>query len=355
MRYTPYQISINEPCLFEASTAGSSDSPESCHLIRRPFLSFSRAATAVFFLSVCPALASTNSTYRFLDDFNVSNASQWQVGGGTWKVENGKYIGSGSPADVRYCGGEFPTANTTISNHKSADVSVSVQMTSIERVDKAIVFRVDRGDLIGLNFRAGFNDVYVQEIRNCQVINHTPEGITIPSHNLGQCRIQVDATLIESRLRSPVDNILIIDRNFAFASRSGLVGVGTIADEFGAGVSIFDNFKVLYSVIDADRDGVIDGNGVTALRDLCPGTKLPEAVPTAVFGTGRFANTDKDLAFETRPAPLGVGEPGFTLLDTAGCSCSQIISLAEVYLSRSRLYGCSRKAIEDFIGTAGPR
>jgi len=51
---------------------------------------------------------------------------------------------------------------------------------------------------------------------------------------------------------------------------------------------------------DADGDGVLDDN------DFCPGTMLPEAVPTKRLGTNRWALVDDDFEFDTT-APEGKG------------------------------------------------
>ena len=82
--------------------------------------------------------------------------------------------------------------------------------------------------------------------------------------------------------------------------------------------------------------------------DFCTRTRLPAKVPTVRLGRGRFSNTDKDLAFETKPPPAGPGEPGFTLLDTAGCSCGQIIARRTLGAGQREI-GCSRGVIEEFI------
>jgi len=72
---------------------------------------------------------------------------------------------------------------------------------------------------------------------------------------------------------------------------------------------------------DDDNDGV--PNGV----DVCPGTIIPEGVPTLELGVNRHALVDGDLVFDTTPPPGGGNGPGevFTTEDTAGCSCEQII------------------------------
>ena len=73
----------------------------------------------------------------------------------------------------------------------------------------------------------------------------------------------------------------------------------------------------------------IDGDGMGDNEDLCPGTVIPEVVPTQGLGVNRFALVDGDGVFDTTLPPGGGGGSGlsFTIEDTAGCSCEQIIDL----------------------------
>ena len=56
--------------------------------------------------------------------------------------------------------------------------------------------------------------------------------------------------------------------------------------------------QCLYLANDADRDGVADH------RDVCPGTRIPEGVPTRPLGVNRWALVDGDFAFDTN-SPKG--------------------------------------------------
>jgi hypothetical protein len=60
--------------------------------------------------------------------------------------------------------------------------------------------------------------------------------------------------------------------------------------------------------------------------DLCPGTVIPQArVPSVKLGANCWALVDGDGVFDTQ-APKGRG-PGssYSIGDTGGCSCEQII------------------------------
>jgi hypothetical protein len=101
---------------------------------------------------------------------------------------------------------------------------------------------------------------------------------------------------------------------------------------------------------DADADGVCDGD------DLCPDTALPESVPTVSLGVNRFADTDGDGTFDTVKSQGGGNGTVrlYTLADTGGCSCAQIIVQLDLGEGHTK-HGCSISAIEDMIAiVSGP-
>ncbi len=69
----------------------------------------------------------------------------------------------------------------------------------------------------------------------------------------------------------------------------------------------------------------------------------------------RFALTDDDGDFDTTSPPGGGGGPGlsFTIEDTAGCSCEQIID-AQGLGKGHRKFGCSISAMEDWVALVNP-
>jgi hypothetical protein len=118
---------------------------------------------------------------------------------------------------------------------------------------------------------------------------------------------------------------------------------------------------------DADGDGIgdvcdlcpldplndQDVDGVCGDVDVCSGTTLPEGVPTVALGVNRFADIDGDGVFNTlspsRRAPKWV----FTIAETAGCSCEQIIT--ELGLGKGlRKYGCPLDTLQTWISSVSP-
>ncbi len=73
-------------------------------------------------------------------------------------------------------------------------------------------------------------------------------------------------------------------------------------------------------------------------------------MPTQRLGTNRWALVDDDGTFDTTlPNGRGAGlDRSFTIEDTAGCSCEQIID--QLLLGKGHeKYGCSTSAMEDWI------
>lgn len=91
---------------------------------------------------------------------------------------------------------------------------------------------------------------------------------------------------------------------------------------------------VVYILLDSDGDGILDG------ADRCAGTAIPESVPTQRLLVAHYALVDGDGVFDTRWPPLGpIVASRFTLEDTAGCSCEQIID--ELHLGNGqKKFGC---------------
>jgi len=126
-------------------------------------------------------------------------------------------------------------------------------------------------------------------------------------------------------------------------------GAGSYANEtsdlFQNGLRVADRATAVLTVIadvDADDDGVDDA------IDACPNTVVPEGVPTQTLGTNRFALVDGDFTFDTK-APNGNGpQATFTLEDTKGCSCEQIIEILELGSGHTKK-GCSLGAMRDFV------
>jgi predicted extracellular nuclease len=105
----------------------------------------------------------------------------------------------------------------------------------------------------------------------------------------------------------------------------------------------------------ADHDGTVlfvtsdtDADGVPENLDHCPATVVPEAVPTVALKQNHYALVDADRIFDTlaSQAPPVV----FTLDDTAGCSCEQILDRGG-RATGERRFGCSSDTMTSWISS----
>ena len=94
---------------------------------------------------------------------------------------------------------------------------------------------------------------------------------------------------------------------------------------------------------DADGDGVAD-----LCADVCPGTVIPEGVPTQGLKKNRYALVNGDTIFDT----VGSGEL-FTTTDTGGCSCEQIIAALHLGSGETK-NGCSVGNMRRWIDLVNP-
>ena len=99
---------------------------------------------------------------------------------------------------------------------------------------------------------------------------------------------------------------------------------------------------------DDDNDGVADGG------DLCYGTLVPESVPTDELKPNNYALVDGDDVFDTVVKGKGKGpEVSFTLVDTGGCSCEQIIAAAGLGGGHTK-HGCAVGEMEAWVEAVAP-
>jgi hypothetical protein len=99
---------------------------------------------------------------------------------------------------------------------------------------------------------------------------------------------------------------------------------------------------------DDDNDGIPDG------QDRCPDTSMPEvSVPTEKLGINRYVLVNGDNVFDTA-SPKGTGpQKTYTLSDTSGCSCEQVLrwfrDTGGPRMEGDWKFGCSVGTLQDFM------
>ena len=135
-------------------------------------------------------------------------------------------------------------------------------------------------------------------------------------------------------------------------------GLGDVcdADDDGDGVTDdLDNCGVVANADQADLDGDgagdlcdddRDGDFVPDVDDLCL-KSATVAAPTQRLGTNRWADVDGDGVFDT--AGKNASGRDYTMADTAGCSCAQIIDVCG-YGEGHVKFGCSISVMDWWTG-----
>ena len=101
---------------------------------------------------------------------------------------------------------------------------------------------------------------------------------------------------------------------------------------------------VLFLLTDLDADGVPDS------LDACAETKIPEGVPTRKLNPNHYALVDGDGVFDAGTPPGRTGRmPSFSIAETRGCSCEQILDLVGRAEAGERSFGCSPGTMKNWI------
>ncbi|MCH9649260.1 MAG: hypothetical protein K0U98_13555 [Deltaproteobacteria bacterium] len=159
------------------------------------------------------------------------------------------------------------------------------------------------------------------------------EGLTIADFGAGIETLEVEVLSPEE---ARVTIAILPDANLGFQDVSL-----TTNDEVAVRLN---GFFIQEGGQDEDDDGVPDE------LDLCPGTLVPEGVPTVRLGTNRWALVDNDGQFDTRTPGNRPPTEAFSLLQTGGCSCEQIIEQRGLGQGH-RKFGCSTGVMRGWVGS----
>jgi hypothetical protein len=91
-----------------------------------------------------------------------------------------------------------------------------------------------------------------------------------------------------------------------------------------------------------------DHDGVNNVADACPGTVIPESVPTVRLNPNHWALVDGDNDFDTT-SPAGTGpNRSYSMSDTVGCSCDQIIAVLGLNQGHEK-FGCNTGVMDGWV------
>lgn len=108
---------------------------------------------------------------------------------------------------------------------------------------------------------------------------------------------------------------------------------------------------VLFINKDSDNDSILDG------VDMCANTNIPETAPSKGLKSNHFALLDGDIFFDTKIKEKKKkhkkdkkSKYSFSLVDTAGCSCEQIVAEKGKGKSKGHLkHGCSSGVMKEWV------
>ena len=277
--------------------------------------------------------------------------------------------------------GSFPIAVMVVHNRSLGSIEDPVQgvrvrkkrflqaLSIAEKVDAMQTADPDIRLVVTGDFNAyEFTDGYVDAVG---VIT----GDFVPADNLvcdtENCAGLPDNDLFDETLALPAgDRYSFIFSGNAQVLDHALTSVGISAEisgfEYGRGNAdayadlLSDATPANLPLRSSDHDGLVvyilkdeDDDGVPNDDDVCAGTVIPESVPTDGLGTNRHALVDGDGVFDT-VAPGGGGSGvTYTLGDTAGCSCEQII-IAQGLGQGHVMHGCSGGEMQEWVDLVNP-
>ena len=169
----------------------------------------------------------------------------------------------------------------------------------------------------------------------------------LPAHERYSFVFQGNAEALDHALLSASLESLVRDVAFARGNADApveLVNDGTTVLRASDHDGLVLLLSTGYQLPDGDSDGVPDEG------DMCPNTAIPERVPTEHLAMGRYALTKSSSKFRiTNPSK---NQFSFSLEQTAGCSCEQIITQLDLGNNQVK-YGCRLKAMREWVSRVG--
>jgi len=124
---------------------------------------------------------------------------------------------------------------------------------------------------------------------------------------------------------------------FEFARGNSDVPSNLVTDESNELRASDHDGLVLFIKKDSDNDSIFDD------KDMCANTSIPETAPSKGLKRNHFALINDDTIFDSEKS-----HHTFTLSDTAGCSCEQIVG--KLGLGNGHLkHGCSKGVMKKWV------
>jgi len=193
--------------------------------------------------------------------------------------------------------------------------------------------------------------------------NLTVQTTTIPAAERYSFIFRGSAQALDHALTSSVLSGLV--RGYEYGRGNADEALILLDDDTTAARSSDHDGFVLFVVSDRDGDGAgddvdncvdtpnadqadADGDGFGDACDACAvGTVIPEGAPTVTHLPNHYALVDGDQVFDVITNG-NAQKPTFTLEDTAGCSCEQIVDA--LGLGNGHLmHGCSLEVMQDWV------
>ena len=124
---------------------------------------------------------------------------------------------------------------------------------------------------------------------------------------------------------------------------SGSYGFGALTLCLADGSCILTPEDLWFRTYAADPDADADGDGVSDVDDVCPGTVLPDKIPG--LKVKRFAANDAGVFVDAKGTPSG-----YRIADTGGCSATQIIAAAGLGNAHNR-FGITRSGLDAWVAS----
>lgn len=339
--------------------------------------SFYKLILAILLIACLLISNSAQAATLFADGFETNDFAVWSIAGVNWDAISGTvnaYEGN-YRADGSGGSSALPLVKY-LSTKGYSEINVSfwykLPIGSLEATDKFLLeFTTDSGttwNLLREYGEAEETSVWTEQNINLppNTADSTQFGIRIvPQTDAYSEEIQIDKFLItgnEIVIIKDNDSDTIVDSNDNCPNISNIDqadfdedGVGDACDEDDDNDNITDSNEKVGCTYDPDvncgqpqdrdNDGVIEG-------DICPNTHADTAgIIKLNPNHWRYSETwwTKGL---TRG---GKGNSSvYTMTDTRGCSCDQILAVLEDYTGESyggeRKFGCTSTTIENFLG-----